>query len=298
MSDSLITVKTSPIERPSFIQQWHSALELAIAAGQTSKDTAATYKAAMRRFEVWTRGRYEIGVELDNDAIKQWLAALQEEGQSVKTISVWLFGVRAFFRWMLEQKLIVADPTAGIHAGTLINGNCRRHKRDALTPEEVGRLLTLDSLSKRDRALIYLMLYTGAKGIEMHRTKIEDIRMEGDELIIFIRGRGKGPHDERTRLIITRKPVSDAVIDYLSELAEVGHESGALFATEHKFNGQRRGLSRCRLRGLVKEAMKRAGIDGDYTKTVSSLRLTAARTALNNGEETRIEEAAERFISY
>jgi integrase len=146
--------------------------------------------------------------------------------------------------------------------------------------------------------LIYLMLYTGAKGIEMHRTKIEDIRMEGDELIIFIRGRGKGPHDERTRLIITRKPVSDAVIDYLSELAEVGHESGALFATEHKFNGQRRGLSRCRLRGLVKEAMKRAGIDGDYTKTVSSLRLTAARTALNNGEETRIEEAAERFISY
>jgi site-specific recombinase XerD len=251
MSDSLITVETSPIERPSFIRQWLSALELAVAAGQTSKDTAATYKAAMRRFEVWTR---EIGVELGNDAIKQWLAALQEEGQSVKTISVWLSGVRAFFRWMLEQQLIVADPTAGIHAGTLINGNRRRHKRDALTPEEVERLLTLDSLSKRDRALIYLMLYTGAKGIEMHRAKIEDIRMEGDELIIFIQGRGKGLHDEKTRLVIARKPVSDAVMDYLSELAEVGHESGALFATERKFNGQRRGLSRRRLRDLVKEA--------------------------------------------
>jgi hypothetical protein len=69
------------------------------------------------------------------------------------------------------------------------------------------------------------MSYTGAKGIEMHRAKIEDIRMEDDELIIFIQGRGEGPHDERTRLVIASKPVSDAVIDYLSELAEVGHES-------------------------------------------------------------------------
>jgi site-specific recombinase XerD len=86
ISDSLITVETSPIERPSFIQQWLSALELAVAAGQTSKDTVATYKAAMHRFEVWTRGRYEIGVELGDDAIKQWLAVLQEEGQSMKTI--------------------------------------------------------------------------------------------------------------------------------------------------------------------------------------------------------------------
>ncbi len=215
------------------ISIWRTLLSGATRFGSISREVAqhpgivtGDETSQVLCFEVWTRGRYEIGVKLGNDAIKQWLAALQEEGQSVKTISVWLSGVRAFFRWMLEQKLIVADPTAGIHAGTLINGNRRRHKRDALTPEEVGRLLTLDSLSKRDRALIYLMLYTGAKGIEIHRAKIEDIRMEGDELIIFIQGRGKGPHDEKTRLVIARKPASDAVIDYLSELAEVGHESG------------------------------------------------------------------------
>jgi len=65
---------------------------------------------------------------------------------------------------------------------------------------------------------------------------------------------------------------------------EVGHKKGALFVTERKFNGQLRAISRRRLRQLVKEAMERVGIVGDYTKTVYSLRHT--------------EDAAERFISY
>jgi len=163
-------IEAAPIERPSFIHQWLSALSLDVASGQISKDTADTYKTAMRRFEEWARGRYAIGGELSNDAIKQWVAALRDEKRSVKTISTWLTGVRAFFRWMIAQKLILADPTAGIKAGTQINGDRKRHKRNALTPEEVGRLLNLASLSKRDRALIYLMLYTGARGIEMHRS--------------------------------------------------------------------------------------------------------------------------------
>lgn len=313
MNESLVPVPPkSPIER------WKDALVLDVDAGQISPDTAATYKSGMRQFEAWARDRYAIGAELGNDAIKEWLATLRKNGRSVKSISVYLSGVRAFFLWMVEQKMIVADPTAGIKAGKRINGDRRRHKRDALSAEEVSRLLNLASLSKRDRALIHLMLYTAARGVEMHRATIEDIRTEGGAMLLYVQGKGQ---QEKEPLLIAGKPARDALMDYLAELAQSGHKSGALFATERKFKGIRRAVSRRRLRELVKDAMTKAGIVGDYVKCAHSLRHTAATTALANGadirqvqrmlrhsdigtteiyvhEKSRIEGAAERFISY
>jgi integrase/recombinase XerD len=318
MIESLVPIEAEPVESPSHIQRWHAALDLDVASGQITKDTANTYKSAMRRLEAWAKDRYAIGGELGDDAIKEWLAWLRKDGRSVKTISVWLTGVRVFFIWMVKQKHILSDPTAGIKAGRRINGERRRHKREALSPEEVERLLNLASLSQRDRALIYLMLYTGARGIEMHRANIEDISTIGQDMVIYVQGKGQ---DETEPLVIAGKPARDALMDYLAELAAAGHKSGALFATKRKYNGVRRHISRRLLRQLVKEAMERAGIVNDYKKTVHSLRHTAATTALANGadirqvqkmlrhssietteiylhEKNRIEGAAERFITY
>jgi len=137
-------------------------------------------------------------------------------------------------------------------------------------------------------------------------------------MVLYVLGKGS---NEKEPLVIAGKPARAALMDYLAELAEAGHKKGALFATERKFGGQRRAVSRRTLRQIVKEAMERAGIIGDFTKTTHSLRHTAAITALQNGadvrqvqkmprhssietteiyvhEKRRIEEAAERFISY
>jgi len=309
MTESLTTTPTT-LAPSSPVAEWHAHLDLQVRAGQMAKDTATTYRQGMRKLTEWASQQESWNRTL----ILEWVAALKAEGKAVKTVSIWLTGARSFFQWMLSEGRIVVDPTAGVRAGKS-SGN--RHKRERLTDEEVAKLMKLASLSNRERALIWLMLYTGARGIELQRANIEDLRTgEGNDLLLFIQGKGASEKDRP--LIIAAKPAREMLRVYLAELAERKHTKGAMFVTER---GKMRRISRQTLRAGVKAAFKKIGIDVNNLKTVHSLRHTAARKALANGvpirgvqqmlghgsetttqiyvEEARLlTEAAERKISY
>ena len=310
MTESLTTTTTA-LAPPSPIAEWHAHLDLQVRAGQMAKDTATTYRQGMRKLTEWASQQESWNRTL----ILEWVAALKAEGKAVKTVSIWLTGARNFFQWMLSEGRIVVDPTAGVKAG---KHSGKRHKRERLTDEEVARLMKMASLSNRDRALIWLMLYTGARGVELQRANIEDLRTgEGNDLLLFIQGKGASEKDRP--LIIAAKPAREMLRVYLAELAERKHTKGALFVTERGKIPRR--ISRQTLRAGVKAAFKKIGIDVNNLKTVHSLRHTAARKALANGvpirgvqqmlghndesttqiyvdEARSLTEAAERSISY
>src|SRR5262245_38576963 len=120
-TESLIPSTPAALAPPDPIAAWHSALQLDADAGQISRDTMATYRNGLRKFQEWAAARATAGDRVDRNVILKWLAHLRAEGHSVKSISVWLTGVRAFFQWMLSQGRIAIDPTAGVKAGRQVN---------------------------------------------------------------------------------------------------------------------------------------------------------------------------------
>lgn len=273
-------------------EDWRAHLELQVKAGQMADDTAATYKRGFAKFQQWGQTRKTSGVAIDRTAVLDWIADLRTSGKSAKSISIWLSGARSFFQWGLSQGHFPADPTAGVKAGRRTNA-CR-HSRDKLTDEEIARLLGLASLTTRNKALIWLALYTAARSVELWRADIEDLRTSGQQMLLYVQGKGHSEKDEP--LVIAAKSARDAIRDYLAEMAEVGHRSGALFVTERKFNGVYQRISRRTLRRAVRNAFDAAGII-EPTKTAHSLRHSAISKIVETTGDIRLAQKVARHSS-
>lgn len=295
MSEALELIETSAaIERPArdLAAEWAGHLTREVRAGQMADDTAATYQRGLAKFRQWAEGRTRSGAAVDRRAVLEWVADLKEGGKSAKSIGVWLSGARAFFQWGLSQGVFPSDPTAGVKPGK--RTNTRRHRRDRLTDEEVGRLLNLSSLSLRNRALIWLALYTAARSVEMWRANIEDLRSVGQQTLLFVQGKGHTEKDEP--LVIAAKSARDAIRDYLAELATAGHRSGPLFVTERKFGGVYQRISRRTLRRAIRDAFDAAGIV-EPTKTAHSLRHSAISKIVETTGDIRLAQKVARHSS-
>lgn len=300
---------------PNPVAQWYAQLALDVAAGQISADTAKTYQRGMERFLTWGASRQHNTDTVTRNAVKEWVADLRAEGKSVATIGLWLSSVRAFFQWAISEGLYAVDPTTGVKAGKRHGAN-RTHKRDTLTDNEMMRVLTLPDLSKRDKAILHLFAFTAARGIELHRAQMRDVGTRGEYLSLNVQGKGR---DEADECLIIADPVAEAVLrDWL---VERGQADGALFTT--RYGGETHAISRRQLRGIVKQAFRRAGVVEQATrpKTTHSIRHTAISAARRNGaslEDTqkmarhasivttqiydhsinRVENAAEKRIRY
>jgi integrase/recombinase XerD len=314
----IATLEPAAVARPVIdrVAQWHDHLAAEVKAHQISEDTAKTYKIGLRKFQDWGRTELQTTGEVRRRAVVDWVGALTEQGKAVKTISIWLTGVRTFFQWCIREEYVLSDPTAGVKPGKKTSAD--RHTREGLTDEEALRLLNLASLSTRDRAAVWLMLYTAARGIEVHRANIQDLKTVKENLVLYVQGKGRG--DKGEPLLIANDDAVKAIRDYTDELAKAGVKSGPLFVTHRKFNGERRRVSRRTLQLMILTAMKKAGAKSP-TKTMHSLRHTALKNALDNGadiravqrtarhasqttteiylrEDKRIENGAERSIAY
>lgn len=297
------------------VSLWHESLALDVRTGAISADTAAAYTRGMKHFLAWGRERQHDTGTVTRNAIKEWVADLRANGKSVATISLWLSSVRAFFQWAISEGLYTVDPTTGIKAGKRAGVN-RGHKRDTLTDNEMMRVLSLPDLSKRDKAILHLFAFTAARGIELQRAQLSDLSTRGEYLSLNVQGKGRSEADEF--LIVTDADAETALRDWL---VERGTADGALFTA--RYRGETHALSRRQLRGIVKQAFRRAGVveTAKRPKTTHSLRHTALTAALRGGadiravqklarhgsqqtteiylhEAARVENAAEKHISY
>jgi integrase/recombinase XerD len=292
-STAIAKVENADIERRpgSISDQWSVYLAREVRAGQMSAATAATYRRGLRRFMDWGDGNPAAATD---GAIKEWLAYLRTEKNSrgeqntQNAISVWFAGVRSFFAWAVSERLFTADPTQGIKRGKR-TGTAQRHKRDLLTDDEMIRILN-SSLSVRDRALVHLLAYTGARGVELNRANIEDIQTEGGELVLSVQGKGRIEKDER--VVIAHPDAKDAIYAYLAERKV---SKGPLFVSESNRSDGERLTSRA-MRHIVKKVLTDAGITS-ANKTTHSFRHSAITNAIRNGASLLDTQAMARHAS-
>jgi len=307
------TLSTAHPDIAGLVADWHAALTLLVSANDLSATSKATYINGMKRFTAWAA---VANAAISDDTLREWKAALVADGYKPGSINTWLAGVRAFFAWAVGARRLAYNPAQGVK-GAKRKGTSSKHKREALTDAEVLRVLASEdrhtTTGKRNTALIYLMAYTGARTVEIHRADLGDLKTDSGRLVLAVQGKGQTESDE---VIVIAHPEAEAAL--YDWLAVRGDAPGPLFVgVGNRHHGR---LSLRAIRGIVKDAYARAGVRG-ANKTTHSLRHTAITNAIRHGaplqkaqamarhanvattmiyfhETDRVENPAEGFIQY
>jgi len=252
-----------------------------------SKETVGTYRRSLNEFERWhavQRGRFKFRTE----DVKRYKTYLMEERElSQVSVSTYLTAIRRFCQYLVDIGLLEENPARAV------KGNRRpsEHSRKVFTEDEVRQLLeatkTKSAIEKRDRAIVYLMLYAGLSEIEIVRADMQDL--EQTLLGWFLRVQGKG-HTVKDQQVPIDPPVMDAIRLYLDTRGRIRPEDPLFVSHGHRSAGERLNTRsvRSRINGLLNTSgLKRPGV------TPHSLTHTAALIWLNDG--MGIEEVRQRM---
>lgn len=229
-----------------------------------------TYLKALRVFANWNGGTIPTN-RADILAYKDYLV----NNYKASTVNAYITALKGFYSY-LEAEGICPNFAANIKG--LKNG--KGFKKDALTVDQAKALLNNEGEtieSKRDRAIITLMIHTGLRTVELERANIEDIRQTAGETLLYIQGKGRDTKDE---FVILTSDVIEPLREYLFLRGKV-NPSEPLFAATSNRNQNGRLTTRSISR-IVKGALLSNGIDSDRI-TAHSLRHTAVTLSLLGG---------------
>lgn len=149
-----------------------------------SSATVRTRRCAMEKFgKSWGSRDLRDVTSGDIEAYMRGLLA----GVGRETACIYQVGLRAFFRFLIQARVLLVDPTASLPLPRMN----RRLTGRILGREEVKRLVESPSVSRptglRDRALLEFLYSTGLRAGEARRVALADL---ADEVVIVRLGKG------------------------------------------------------------------------------------------------------------
>lgn len=260
------------------IGDWHAYLDIKARAMEISQNTVNTYKAGLRRFVDFLNTGQRIARPTPED-VRLWKEfQLTVADSKPEAVNTWLSGVRNFYKWAVDQGRIAedADPTKDVK-GAGRGRTKKTHKREALSEDEVRRLLSLDCPAK-PKAMLALKVYTGIRDISLLWADLAHLTIRDGHRVLMVRHKG---HVEADRLV----KITPACWAYLQPwLTQRGRDPGPLFWSESKRNYHGR-MDASTVRWMIKELYKAAKVDP--SKSSHSARHAAATTALRGGADIR-----------
>lgn len=211
------------------------------------------------------------------DAVRGYLAFLNEKQYSKATIARKLATLRSFYKFLVKRNHVSSNPVVSI----------RTPKQEKKLPrfleyEEVKRLLDtppMDTwLGARDRAILETLYSTGIRVSELVALNMDDVDFLGE--VVHVRGKGK---KERIAPIgSSALQVIQHYMEYRNKRAQSNgnFDSKVLFVNKH---GRR--LSTRSVRRKMDKYLKMAGLDPAISP--HTLRHSFATHMLNNGADLR-----------
>lgn len=237
-----------------------------------AKNTVDAYARDLAQFRDYLgeNSKYNL-FNTNKTVIITYLSYLQRNEKSISTISRALSSLRSLYQYLLNNSLIIEDPTFNLKSP-----QSERKLPNFLNENEIDLLLSQTSMETqkgiRDRGMLELMYFNGLRVSEVIDLNIVDID--------FNSGLIKLSKDNKNRVIALNKKAYNTIIDYLQQYRTNYSEDEPLFTN---LNGLR--LTRQGIWKIFKEYNRMAGLDEDTTP--HTLRHSFAIHMLNNGTNLR-----------
>lgn len=211
--------------------------------------------------------------EVKLEDLDNFSASLHDQRITPRSQARILSGVRSFFKFLLLDGFIDADPTE-----LLVSPHVRNALPDVLSTAEVDRLEASIDLSKwegqRNRAIIEVLFSCGLRVSELVNLKLSNLYVEEQ----FVRVTGKG---DKERLV----PISSRALDELNAWFADRNAMRIKSGEEDYVFLNRRGAHLTRTMILI--MIKRQAVAAGITKTISphTLRHSFATALLEGGAD-------------
>ncbi|MEM6821234.1 MAG: tyrosine recombinase [Verrucomicrobiota bacterium] len=231
--------------------------------------TYSDWLEKMRNYTQWS--------ETTLDDVHHYLAQRKSKANlSPATMKLEIVVLRNFYRYLNKEGYHSEDIADQLDLPKLI-----RYLPETLTEKEIGKLLSAPwpetPLGVRNRAIMELFYATGIRVSELASALLENLDLHKKSLLVI----GKG---NKERIVLFGSRAEHALSIYLEEgRSRLGKNTagGEIFLANH---GRR--LTTVRIEKIVKEAMRRAGIEKNVYPHL--LRHSFATHLLSNGADLRM----------
>ena len=216
-----------------------------------AKNTIEAYSHDLNRFSDYlkAKGIQDI-LNVGKFDVRAFLLVLKRQGLSTKTISRNLVAIRTFFKFLIQEGILEANPIEEVGSPTVA-----KTLPEILTLKEVEELLEQPNIKTplgiRDRAMLEMLYATGMRVSELTRLPMNQVNLEGGYVLLY----GKG---SKERMV----PLGSEAMKWLALYLRMARgrftkrkESNALFISRSG-----KGMSRQRFWRSLKEYGRRAGI--------------------------------------
>ena len=246
---------------------------------KTSENTEVSYQRDLKKMSSFLsdRGVREVG-EVRELELEGYISFMEREKFASSSISRSVASIRAFFQYLVKEKIIDRDPSE-----TLKSPKVEKKTPEILTIEEVDRLLAQPDLDTpkgiRDAAMLELLYATGMRVSELLHLEIHDVNLQMGYVVCHENG--------KERIIPIGGPSRKALARYMEGARGV-------FAKEQKetalfTNCSGKAMSRQGFWKVLKGYADEAGILHDITP--HTLRHSFAVHMLQNGADfIRVQE--------
>jgi integrase/recombinase XerC len=204
------------------------------------------------------------------------MAYLMEQGVVKASIARRLSAVRSFYRYLVREELLAANPVQETSSPKL-----DKRLPEFLTPDEAARLMSAPDPAtprgQRDRAFLELLYASGLRVSELAGLTLTQTDLDTREIRVI----GKG---SRERIVLMGLPAAAALTVYLNDGRQrlaAGTGSNAVFLN---YKGGR--LTARSVQGILSRYARQAGIDKNVHP--HTLRHTFATHMLDGGADLRV----------